>query len=744
MLGIQIKSKIRVKLIALLVGLAGLPLVLVLLIITVRLQESERENAVRHNRQIAQLAASKIAGFIESQFNALNTIGLTYPEVSRDAEGTDNLIERFLYKAGSFVDLSVLDSSGQEISRKNTLEVISKEDLKNRSESLEFITVREKDYYISPFYLSRGLPFFVLGKSLSAVDGIFRGAVLAQVDARIMQDVVKRVSNSGYDIGRAYIVNREGVVIAHSDISEVLSEKDLSYIPAVSSVIGKSANFNPTDTYLNELQEEVLGSGFQILISFAGGRILDPGWFVIAEQRADVSLRVVTEIARFSLLLFGLTLVLSFVMAIIFARWIVRPIEALYTAAKKFGEGSLKTRVYVKTSDELEVLGNEFNSMAEKLDKSLTDLSNEQRLLSAERNKLSIILAGITDAVIAVDLGRNIILFNKSAERLTGFKSTEVIAKPISQVLRVFDKEKELDELTYCPVKEVTKKEKQEGVLFSQSNLKIFGNKDKESFVNLVSGSIREGKSINLGCILSLHDITREQLVERMKSEFVSIAAHQLRTPLSIIKWSLDMLSEKMEKRKVSKEERELFEQSRQSNERMINLVKDLLDAARIEEGRFLYKPAYVDLQKIIEGIIAAEEDLLKQRNIAFKFVPQVPKIPEVEVDAEAMSLAIQNLIANSRKYTLPGGEINVSLGYNGSEILFSVTDNGIGIPEKDWERVFTKFFRAANAIKLQTEGSGLGLFIAKNIVEAHDGKIWFESKENTGSTFYFSLPTKG
>ena len=245
-----------------------------------------------------------------------------------------------------------------------------------------------------------------------------------------------------------------------------------------------------------------------------------------------------------------------------------------------------------------------------------------------------------------------------------------------------------------------------------------------------------------MGNLVILHDITREKIVERMKTEFVSLTAHQLRTPLSAIKWTLRILLDG-DLGALSVEQRDFLEKTYQSNERMISLINDLLNVTRIEEGRYLYKMTLVNLEEIIQFVVNSYKEEIKRRKIKFEFIKPKEKLPQVLIDVEKMRLAVQNLIDNAVRYTHAGGEITISLNRGRREIEFSIKNTGIGIPKDQKDRIFTKFFRAANVMRMETEGSGLGLFIAKNIIESHSGKIWFESEEGKGATFHFALPVK-
>jgi len=193
----------------------------------------------------------------------------------------------------------------------------------------------------------------------------------------------------------------------------------------------------------------------------------------------------------------------------------------------------------------------------------------------------------------------------------------------------------------------------------------------------------------------------------------------------------------------MSFEQKELLERTYQSNERMIHLVNDLLNTTRIEEGKFLTKIVPQDIGDLVKKIVKSSfEEEVKRKGLNFDC--QLPKgrLPKVGADVDKLTLAIQNLMDNALNYTKTGG-IKITLSFNKDEnsFLFSIIDTGIGISKEEQPRVFSKFFRSSMAVKTETEGSGLGLFITKNIIDAHGGRIWFESQEGQGSSFYFSLP---
>jgi signal transduction histidine kinase len=227
--------------------------------------------------------------------------------------------------------------------------------------------------------------------------------------------------------------------------------------------------------------------------------------------------------------------------------------------------------------------------------------------------------------------------------------------------------------------------------------------------------------------------------LNKMKSEFVSVASHQLRTPLSAIKWEAELLLTKL-KKGLNTKQLENVNSIYSLNQKMIRLVNDLLDVARIDQNRLIVRKKNFDFLKVVEFILSELSSLVKKRNVEIKW--NVKKnLPLVFGDPDKIKLVIENLVNNSIKYTTSNGKVEIKIFKKDNFLMFEIKDNGVGIPEDQHKRVFEKFFRSDNAVKYQTEGTGLGLYIAKNIVEQLDGKIWFQSIENVGSVFGFSLP---
>jgi len=351
----------------------------------------------------------------------------------------------------------------------------------------------------------------------------------------------------------------------------------------------------------------------------------------------------------------------------------------------------------------------------------LGDTEEARKIVAEERDKTKAIINNLADGLIILNGENRILLINPEAEKLLAVKQKEVKGR-ILRDLNKIPSLKELEELL----------SRKKSLLRKELPVK----EPKELVLEITTTLLpkREEK------IVILHDISREKLIDRMKTEFLSFAAHQLKSPISAIKWTLRILLDG-DLGEITKEQREFIEKIYKSNERMINLINDLLNVTRIEEGRYLYKPVPADIEEITQSVINSYKEEIQRKEIKFEFKRSREKLPQVKVDIEKIKLTIDNLIANAIKYTNSGGKVTISINRGKKEIEFFIKDTGIGIPQNQQEQVFTKFFRGANVMKMGIEGTGFGLFITKNIIEAHGGKIWFNSKEGKGTTFFFTLP---
>lgn len=371
-------------------------------------------------------------------------------------------------------------------------------------------------------------------------------------------------------------------------------------------------------------------------------------------------------------------------------------------------------------------------ALAEQMTKQL---AIEKNNLQQEKNKISAILSSIGDAVLVVDKEEKIISINGVAEGLCGYHMEEAVGKKYSEIFH-FILEKNPDAPYADFIADVIRTES----VYEMADHTILINKDGRHIPVADSAApIRDKDGNVFGCVLVLRDTTHERELEKAKDDFLSVAAHQLRTPLGSMKWSLEMLLNG-DFGKINHKFDELFKKLSENNRRMIKLVNDLLNSSRIDQGRVADNPTKVNIGNIIKTVVKELEIETKQKLIKVS-IEIKNTLPTIIIDPVRFHEVITNLISNAIKYNKNKGSITITIKKQTDEILINIADTGIGIPYEDQKRLFSKFFRAANAIHSETDGTGLGLFVVKSYIESWGGTISLKSRENQETCFTINLP---
>ncbi len=356
--------------------------------------------------------------------------------------------------------------------------------------------------------------------------------------------------------------------------------------------------------------------------------------------------------------------------------------------------------------------------------------------LVAERNKLSVTLSGITEGVFVIDKEGVISFFNEAAEQIFEAKAAEVIGKKADEVLKITDQEGPVRVEYFFPQGKLSK----DMVTFSRNGVKIQTPHGHINYANLIAANIVEGEDINLGAIVTLHDVSKEKELEEMKLDFVSMAAHELRTPLTSIRGYLSVLQEEIGK-KLSNDQYSFLEKAFISSTQLAALVENLLSVSRIERGSLQIQSQVSDWSQILEESFSNFQPQAKERQVSFTYVKPQKALPLVMVDKFRISEVVSNLIGNALNYTPAGGSVEVSTEVKDQEVITHVKDTGPGIPASAIPKLFTKFFRVSGVLEQGSKGTGLGLYISKAIVDMHKGRIWVESELGKGSLFSFTVP---
>lgn len=348
--------------------------------------------------------------------------------------------------------------------------------------------------------------------------------------------------------------------------------------------------------------------------------------------------------------------------------------------------------------------------------------------LAVERLKTLSIVQSLNDGLIMYGLEDAITFFNPRAEELLWLKAKDVIGKHPSKSFAGED----IYRTNLVAIHALPQSDFENSEYITDGPHRI---------VLLVTKiPVRNESGAKIGTMQVLHDVTHEREVEQLKSNFLTTASHQLRTPLAGIKWALTALL-KGEDGTLTPAQRDIVEKTSETNEHLITLINDLLDVSRIEEGQFGYNFKLTDIAALTKDVVAEFKEDAVRHGVALSLTEPAHALPQVSVDREKIKIAIGNLVDNAIKYTPKGGTAVITFRTDKDFLSLIVHDTGIGISLKEQTFIFNKFFRAQNAVVRETEGSGLGLYITKNIVEHHHGNIHFESREGTGSTFTVQFP---
>ncbi len=459
---------------------------------------------------------------------------------------------------------------------------------------------------------------------------------------------------------------------------------------------------------------------------------------------------------------------------------ITKSLSILKLGVDKIKKGDFDYKVEVKTKDEIGELADSFNSLVlevkeskgeiekrvkeqtEEINIKAKDLGDQKKailniledsqkeknkveLLAQDLEKFKLAVENASDQIVITDVEGIVLYGNRAVERITGYKPGEALGKKAGFLWKV-----PMPVEYYENLWNVIKNKKETFVGEIQNK-----RKDGGIYTAIISiSSVLNNKGDIIYFVAIERDITREKEVDKAKTEFVSLASHQLRTPLSSINWYTEMLLAG-DAGSINDNQKKYLEEVASGNRRMIDLVDDLLNASRLDMGTFIIDAKPIDLVKLLKSVIDENKPQVLEKNITIE-EKEEGDLSNFQADEKLLRMVFQNLISNSIKYTKPNGSAKIYLGartkgqnfgaHDLSEdcLVFSVEDSGMGIPSHQQEMIFRKLFRADNAKESETEGTGLGLYIIKSIIDKAGGQIWFNSEEDKGTTFFVTFPISG
>lgn len=588
------------------------------------------------------------------------------------------------------------------------------------------------------------------GETIGVLDTRVNLLVLKDLLQKYVLDEGARAYFKGQTTLDTYLAGPDGVILTQPDNTAsdiVLNRSVPDTMIGKCHFAGRSRNYAGQDVYVST-------------------ECSDDGYIVFAEIGADEVSQNMQSLRGKILYLALIMTCLVVVLAFIFVKRIIYPLKRLTIVAKKIGKGDLSQRVYVKSKDEIGDLADEINKMSDELgafhrslenkveektralSESVEKLSVKNKELESAKNEIASLaenlsvknetedayLQSIGEGVVATDKDGAVVFINKYAEKLLELASGEAIGKEHHNLWKLQDSKTEKilpeDEMP-CQRCIKTKQRIESGDYRMVTKRKVFD-------VFLITTPILiEDKYV--GNVMVIRDVTEQKKIDHTKSEFIALASHQLRTPLTAMRWLLESLASG-EQGKLTKKQEKIFKELHQSTLRMVELVGVLLDVSKIEMGTFIMEKESLDVKTFIKSIVKDYEEIFKEKKLALKEKYE-DGLSSIYLDKKILKIILQNLLSNAARYISNGGTITVGAEKNKEGIVVNVSDTGWGIPEDEQLNIFTRFYRGANVKTKDPAGTGLGLYLTKEAVESFGGRIWFESEEKKGTNFHILLP---
>lgn len=509
-------------------------------------------------------------------------------------------------------------------------------------------------------------------------------------------DIIEvRVIDSKYRILASSILDHQKTMVGQKTTDDIVKRAIVSEGPQ--SVIKFN---NKTNKRVQKLAHPIMN----------GSEVIGA---LYVESNIEKVFKQIEEINRILAGAAAVSLTITIIIGIFIAQTFTRPISDMRRQAQAMAKGNYSRKVRVYGNDEMGQLAIAFNHLTNQLLES-------QSTTEAERRKLASVLENMTDGVISTDRKGRVNLINDSALGMLRMTSDLVLNRPINNILGI-EKEYSFEDLV----------EMRESIPLD------FSTENEPSILRATfSVTQRETGFVN-GLITVLHDNTEQEKIEMERREFVSNVSHELRTPLTTMRSYLEALAEGAWRNEDIAPA--FLNVTQTETERMIRLVNDLLKLSRMDSNEYELNTEWVDFNTFFNSIIDRFE-FSKSQEVSFRrIVPPIDLF--VEIDTDKLTQVIDNIISNALKYSPDGGIVRFNVAVLDNSIRVSISDEGLGIPAANVNRIFDRFFRSDKARSRAMGGTGLGLAIAKEMISAHGGKIWANSVEGEGTTIFFTLP---
>ncbi len=525
-----------------------------------------------------------------------------------------------------------------------------------------------------------------------------------------------------YETSDLYLVNNDRYMVTPSrSVQDVKAMQKVDTLPVQECLEnGKEIN----EEYDNYQGVRVLGASmcFQ-----------NEGMVVLAEVEKQEIFEPLTNLIRYTTVVGTTAFAFGIFIIILFLRRSLVRIYDIVAVAKKVESGDLNASISSETKDELGYLSASFNRMIESIRNTQKDLRASKYKAEEEKAKVEALLASLGEGMIATDHEGKLIAMNRVAEKMLNLKYEEVAGRLAADVVEAIEENN-----MAIPNEQRILNIALKGTPASLNTVQ-YKRKGDGYFPVAVTWTpvMLEGRVT--GAVGIFRDITKEKQIEKTREDLLSLASHQLRTPLSGTKWLIETLKKGIHG-PLTEGQKEYIDELYKINERMTGLVHDMLGVLRLEGDHAKIKSETVSLKDLLHIVFETLHGIAESKQIKI----QMPEDASFTINTDPLLLRniLESLVGNAINYSESGREVVVWIEQKPSEILFAVKDSGIGIPKAEQRQIFERFYRASNAKTFDTRGSGLGLYIASMLAKKIGAHLTFESEEGKGSTFYVHLPS--
>jgi PAS domain S-box-containing protein len=648
---------------------------------------------------------SNIATKIQNHFNSLSqTLPFIEDTILRTDiswENKQHILESLLNINTNIASISIVDLSGKEKTKIYNPDLINNPKLRDFAQMLEFkkfVSSNQKNF-LSQIYSLDGNSY---------IDGFYKEknffiCITLTLEPLFKQLVSERVGKTGF----ISIVDPNNKKLVYTNSSP---NYDNSFILENSSLL------NLASKSLSVGSQEFEQNKIKYLAAYITVPIVN--WIVILQQNKDDAFHSSLLLTRKVKQLIFLAVILSIIISFFIAKGVTQPILKIIDAAKTVSLGNFNIQLNIKTRDELEILGETFTNMAKKLNE-YAEIQLDK--IIAEKTKTEAIIFSIQDGIILTDYNGNILLINNKAKNILNLPPNQSFEN--KNILEILPQE----------IKVVIENSIKEPNKIFELDL------SKPNFTSIYQTSttpVTTLKGEKIGIVSVLHDITLEKELEKIKEDFLHSITHDLRNPMTSIRGFIKFLLDGTVG-ELNAQQKKMLETMDRASFRLLGMINDILDIAKLEAGKMELDLKTNDIVKIVKSVSEVMQPQYERKKISLEIIPTKPEIV-AKIDSNFIERVFINLIGNAIKFTPENGKITVGLEEQEDKIVCFVQDTGEGIPQEHLTTVFEKFGQVKNKSK---GGTGLGLTICKHVVEAHGGKIWVESVYGHGAKFIFYIP---